>query len=439
MPLAVVGVSHQTAPVEVRERFAFLDQEVPAALNALRAACGVEEAVLLSTCNRTELYLYPVDPETIAYAERMLAEKAGPLSRPASVYLYKHQDLDAVRHLFRVASGLDSLVMGEAEVQGQVRDAYQRAASAEATPPLAGPVLNRLFQSALSVGGRVRNETPVGEGAASVASVAVELAKKIFGVLDDRRVMVLGAGQTAELVVEALRREGARDVTVVNRTYERASDLAQRLQGRALGLQELSGALRDVDIVITSTAAPHAVLRTVTFHEAFPQGRKHPLLIVDIAIPRDVDPAIADEANVFLYNIDDLRKLIDETLGKRQEAVVAADTIVFAQAQDFLAWFASLEVVPVIRAMRAQADELREAELARVLSRPGLTEQDREAITDAFQRLLNKVLHTPTVRLREGAANGRAAELVDALRYLYGLEEGRGAPEKNHKGGEGER
>jgi glutamyl-tRNA reductase len=433
MSLAVVGVSHRTAPVEVRERFAYLDSDVPPALERLREGAGVEEAVLLSTCNRTELYLYPAHaPDAVERAERMLTDKAGPLSRPASAYMYRHRDLEAVRHLFRVASGLDSLVMGEAEIQGQVREAYHRAANAPATPPLAGPVLNRLFQSALAVGGRVRTETPVGEGAASVASVAVELARKIFGVLDERRVMVLGAGTTAELVVEALGREGARDLTVVNRTYERATDLAQRLRGRALGLQELSSALRDVDIVITSTAAPHAVLRPVTFREAFPSGRSHPLLIVDIAIPRDVDPAIADEANVFLYNIDDLRKLIDDTLGKRQEAVVAADKIVLEHAQEFLSWFRSLDVVPVIRALRERADDVRETELARLLARPGLSGADREAIADFSQRLLNKLLHLPTVRLREGAADGRAAELVDALKYLYGLDEPDASDAKNH-------
>jgi glutamyl-tRNA reductase len=433
MSLAVVGVSHQTAPVEVRERFAYLEQDVPAALEALRRASGVEEAVLLSTCNRTELYFYPtLGPETVELAERMLAEKAGSLSRPVASYLYRHRDLEAVRHLFRVASGLDSLVMGESEIQGQVRDAYQIASGGEASPAHAGPVLNRLFQTALSVGGRVRSETPIGEGAASVASVAVELAKKIFGDLNGRRVMVLGAGSTAELVVEALGREGAHDVTVVNRTYERASDLAQRFKGRAVGLQELSGALRDADIVITSTAAPHAVLRMVTFSEAFPHGRSRPLLIVDIAIPRDVEPAMGDEANVFLYNIDDLRKLIDDTLERRQEAVAAADRIVLGAAHEFLSWFAGLEVVPVIRALREQADVVREAELARLLSRPGLTDADREAIADFSQRLLNKLLHGPTVRLREGAANGRAAELVDLVRFLYGLDEPRGGS-GNHK------
>jgi len=423
MPLAVVGVSHQTAPVEVRERFAFLEDEVQEALHRLRSASGVEEAVLLSTCNRTEFYLYPVlDPEIIGAAESMLEAKAGHLSRPATSYLYRHTSVDAVRHLFRVASGLDSLVTGEAEIQGQVKDAYHRAS--EASPPLAGAVLNRLFQTALSVGGRVRADTPLGEGAASVASVAVELAKKIFGSLSDRRVLVIGAGTTAERVVEALAREGAKDIIVVNRTYERAADLAQRLHGRALRMQQLSTALADVDIVLTSTAAPHAVLRPVTFREAFPSGPSRPLLIVDIAIPRDVDPALAEEPNVFLYNIDDLRKIVDETLERRQTSVNAADLIVDRHAEDFIAWYASLEVVPVIRGLREQADRIREVELERLVARLGFQGSDRDAVAEFSQRLLNKLLHLPTVRLREGAANGRAAELVEAIRYLYGLEEG---------------
>jgi glutamyl-tRNA reductase len=423
MALAVVGVSHQTAPVEVRERFAFLEDEIPEALRSIRAQCGVQEAVLLSTCNRTELYLYPVlDAEVLQQAERILAEKAGHLSRPASAYLYRLREMDAVTHLFRVASGLDSLVTGEAEIQGQVKDAYHKAAGVEATPPLAGQVLNRLFQSALAVGGRVRAETPLGEGAASVASVAVELARKIFGSLADRRVLVIGAGNTAERVVEALRREGARDVTVVNRTYERAVDLAERLNARALGLNDLTGVLRNVDIVLTSTAAPHAVLRRVNLREAFPSGPPHPLLIVDIAIPRDVDPEIGDEPNVFLYNVDDLRRIVDDALERRQEAVALADEIVSEQAHEFATWHASLEVVPVIRALRDRAEEIKDAELQRLLSRLALSGDSREAVAEFAQRLVNKLLHSPTVKLRQGAASGRAAELVDALRYLHDLD-----------------
>jgi glutamyl-tRNA reductase len=234
---------------------------------------------------------------------------------------------------------------------------------------------------------------------------------------------VIGAGSTAELVVEALKREGASDVVVVNRTYERATDLAQRLQGRALELKQLSAALRDVDIVLTSTAAPHPVLRPATFHEAFPGGRPRPLLIVDIAIPRDVDPDLAQEPNVFLYNIDDMRRLVDETLERRREAVAEAEAIVSEQAREFLDWYASLEVIPVIRALRDQGDRARAAELERLLARLDLSSEERAAVAEFSLRLLNKLLHLPTVRLREGAANGRAAELVKALRYLHGLDE----------------
>lgn len=424
MTLAVVGVSHQTAPVEVRERFAFSDGELPPALERAREESGADEAVLLSTCNRTEFYLHPVlDPEALEAVERILAEKADPLPRPAGHYLYRRESSDAVQHLFRVAAGLDSLVMGEAEIQGQVRDAYRLARGAATDPPLAGPVLNRLFQSALAVGGRVRAETTLGEGAASVASVAVELARKIFGSLAGRRVLVLGAGGTAELVVQALGREGVTDVSVVNRTYERATDLAARITGRPIRLQELSGALRDSDIVLTSTAAPHPVLRMPTFREAFPSGPPRPLLVVDIAIPRDVEPSLGEEPNVFLYNVDDLRKIVDETLDRRREAVAQAEVIVAEQAREFADWYAGLEVVPVIRAIRERAERVRVAELERTLARLGAGDAERRAVEDLSRRILNKLLHAPTVRLREGAAGGRAAELVDAVRYLYGLDE----------------
>jgi glutamyl-tRNA reductase len=251
----------------------------------------------------------------------------------------------------------------------------------------------------------------------------VELARKIFGSLGDRRILVLGAGNTAELVIEALAREGVRDLTVVNRTYERAMDLAQRLHGRALRLQELSSALREMDIVLTSTAAPHPVLRVPTFREAFPAGPARPLLVIDIAIPRDVDPVLAEEPNVFLYNIDDLRKIVDETLERRREAVAEAELIVTQHTGEFVAWYASLEVVPVIRALRDQAEGIRRAELERLLARAGADPKERLALEEFSQRLLNKLLHHPTVRLRQGAAEGRAEALVEALRYLYGLDE----------------
>ncbi|HZD06215.1 MAG TPA: glutamyl-tRNA reductase [Longimicrobiales bacterium] len=423
MALAVLGVSHHTAPVEVRERFAFAAEEGLEALLELRKAAAVEEAVLVSTCNRTEIYLHPVHDEAVfRVAEAVLQRKAGPLPAPVTEYLYRRRDGDVPRHLFRVTAGLDSLVMGEAEIQGQVRSAYQRSADAGVDPPLAGPVLNRLFQTALGVGGRVRAETSIGEGAASAASVAVELARKIFGHLGGKRVLVLGAGETGELVVEALGRHGVEGVLVANRTYERAADLAARLCGRAVELQDLAGILREVDIVVASTAAPHAIVTRRILHEAFPEGVRDPLLIIDIAIPRDVDPEVGEEPSVFLYNVDDLRKIVDETLERRRDARTAADTIIDEGAEDFLAWYATLEVVPVIRALRSRGEAIREAEMERFLGRLSHLGEEERAELEAFsRRLLNKLLHEPTVRVRRGAADGRASEVVRAATYLFGL------------------
>jgi glutamyl-tRNA reductase len=436
MPLAVVGVSHRTAPVEVRERMAFGPSETSRALLALRQEAGVEEAVLLSTCNRTEVYLYPSrDASHMGLVGRLLEGKAGPLERPAQEYLFQHRGDGAVRHLFQVSSGLDSMVTGEAEIQGQVRDAYELATSLTVDPPMAGPVLNRLFQMALSVGGRVRAETAINEGSASVASVSVELARKIFGSLRDKRVMILGAGATAELVVEALSREGVRGILVANRTYDRAVELAQKMHGHAVHFDRLAESLASADIVLASTAAPHHVLSRETFRRAFPGKRGHPLLIIDIAIPRDVDPAVGDEPEVFLYNVDDLRKIVDEHVKVRAEAIPEADRIIQSHSRAFRTWYASLEVVPVIRSMRERAEAHRALELGRLMrGMDHLGEEDRARLEEFSRRLLNKLLHEPTVRLRKGMTRGgQGEELVDAVRFLYGLEE----QDHPSKGGEG--
>jgi glutamyl-tRNA reductase len=422
MALAVVGISHHTAPVEVRERFAFGESEGMEIIRELRTATGVEEVVLLSTCNRTEVYLHPVEGEGVfRELEALLQRRAAPLPAPASEFLYRREGDSVPGHLFRVISGLDSLVVGEAEIQGQVQTAYQRSAEADLDPPLAGPVLNRLFQTAFSVGGRVRSETAIGDGAASVASVAVALARKIFGPLKGRRVLVLGAGETSRLVVEALGRSGVSDILVANRTYERAADLAQRLAGRAVELEEIGKALSDIDIVVASTSAPHALISRRTLVEAFPSGLNRPLLLMDIAVPRDVDPAVAKEAQVFLYNVDDLRKIVDETLDRRRDAMAQAETIIEASASEFRAWQSSLRIVPILRSIRARGEEIRAAELDRVLSRLAhLDEVERAAVEEFGRRLMNKLLHEPTVRLREGAANGRALQAIQAAEMLFG-------------------
>lgn len=423
MSLTVIGVSHDTAPLEVRERFAFAPSESTRTLAALRRDAGVEEAVLLSTCNRTELYLYAESDRAARAAGKVFRWKGAELDDPDR-FLYQLRHYEVAAHLFRVAGGLDSMVVGEAEIQGQVRSAYELAREVPVEPPMAGTVLHRLFQQALAVGGRIRDETTVGEGAGSVASVAVDLARKIFGQLDRRRVLILGAGETAELTVEALAREGVAGIMVANRTVERARELAGRLGGRAVSFEELDAALAEADIVVSSTAAPHPVLELDDMRRAFPDARRRPLLIVDIAVPRDVQPEVGAEANVFLYNVDDLRQIVDANLAKRGGAIPDAERIVQEEVEAFRRWHAAREVVPVIRLFRSHVRRLADSELERALEALGhLSDEDREKLEEFSHRLLGKLLHEPTVRLREAAARGDGPEIIDAIRYLYDLSE----------------
>jgi glutamyl-tRNA reductase len=424
MPLAVVGVSHETAPVDVRERVAYDPAEASDVLSFLRREEGVEEAVLLSTCNRTEVYLFPARGEAaVRSVERALSKKASAIEGGVGRYLFLKDGDEAVRHLFGVTAGLDSLVTGESEIQGQVRDAYLRAAEGRAGPSLVGPVMNRLFQTALSAGGQVRSQTSIGEGSASVASVAVELARKIFGSLHGKRVLVLGAGLTGELIVEALGRDGVQSVVVANRTYDRAVSLARKHRGHAIKFDEIAQALTSVDIVLSSTAAPHPILTRAILRDSFAAPRRHPLLIIDVAIPRDVDPAVGDEPGVFLYNVDDLRKIVEEHVHLRAGAFPAARAIIQTRAEEFEAWYASLQVVPVIRQIRERAEAARVAELDRLFEAMGHLTPEQHALVEEFsRRLQNKLLHEPTTRLRKGMAEGDTAELMDAVRFLYSLD-----------------
>jgi glutamyl-tRNA reductase len=424
MPLAVVGLSHQTAPVEVRERFALPRGEVRSLLGDLVDSRAIAEAALLSTCNRTECYLVPAETDAVDQAAEALIERAGIDSEDASRYLYVHRDRHAVRHLLRVAAGLDSMILGEPQIQGQVREAYERSREVEARLGSAvGPQLNRLFQTALRVGGRVRSETTLGIGAASVPSAAVELAKKIFGSLRGRRALVLGAGEMSEVTLDCLEAEGVRAAVVANRTFERATELAERRGASAVRLDDLPRVIGEVDIVVASTSAPHPVLTRERIRSALVRGLPHPLCILDIAIPRDVEPALEEEPNVFLYNLDDLHQMVDENLDRRRSEIGPAEALVDEGVEEFWAWYTSLSVVPTIRELRAQTEEVRQAETERILRRlQHLAPEDQEAI-DLFARsLMNKVLHAPTVRLKEAVGNGRGTSVVDTLRYLFELD-----------------
>jgi glutamyl-tRNA reductase len=424
MPLAVVGISHQTAPVEVRERFALPRGEVRSLLGDLVDSRSIAEAALLSTCNRTECYLVPAETDAVDRAAEALIERAGIDPEEASRYLYVHRDRHAVRHLLRVAAGLDSMILGEPQIQGQVREAYERSREVESRLGSAvGPQLNRLFQTALRVGGRVRSETTLGIGAASVPSAAVELAKKIFGSLRGRRALVLGAGEMSEVTLDCLEAEGVRAAVVANRTFERATELAERRGASAVRLDDLPRVIGEVDIVVASTSAPHPVLTRERIRSALDRGLPHPLCILDIAIPRDVEPALEEEPNVFLYNLDDLHQMVDENLDRRRSEIGPAEALVDEGVDEFWAWYTSLSVVPTIRELRAQTEEVRQAETERILRRlQHLAPEDQEAI-DLFARaLMNKVLHAPTVRLKEAVGNGRGTSVVDTLRYLFELD-----------------
>ena len=428
MALTLVGVSHVTADVEVREQLAHAPHEIPATLAAVRAETGAREGILLSTCNRTEIYLVEGERDATDGVWTALSKRLG---RDASPYGYVRREREVVKHLFRVASGLDSMILGETQIQAQVRDAWQIGRAH------ASAALNRLFQSALLVAGRVRSETAIGHGAASVSSAAVQLAKKIFGSLHGRRAMILGAGEMAELALECLVAQGVRTAIVANRTYERASEMAARHGASALHYDECWPRLADVDVMLCSTAAPHAVVTPDHIAPTLAQRGDRPLCILDIALPRDVDPAVGTLENVYLYDLDDLRQLVAATVDHRRSEVPTAERLIEEEVESYWSWLAGLATVPVLTEFRARMDDVRDREVTRLLHRlEHLPESDRETIEHFSRALMNKFMHEPSVRLRAAAANGRGLGIVDAVRYLFALED---AAESRDTNVEGER
>lgn len=409
----VVGVNHRTAAIELRERLHWPGAEVPAVVGGVVDA-GAEGAVLLSTCNRIEFYVTSSAGSVLSDVWRVLAERLG---EPAEPYAYLRQDREVVRHLFRVAAGLDSMVLGESEIQGQVREAW------DVSRGHAGPVLSRMFQMALKVGGRVRAETRLGSGTASVPSASVELAKKIFGNLEGRRALILGSGDMAELAASLLTAEGVRAELVAHANVERARAIAARFGGRAIQYDDAWPMFAQVDIVLCSTAAPHAIVLPARI--ADPVGRRagRPLCILDIAVPRDADPDVGRLDNVFLYDIDDLQGVVQAGLGARQRHVPEAERIVRQEVGFFWEWYQGRGVVDAIRALRGKAELLRDEELEKAMSKlTHLSESDREQIVYLARALTNKFLHDPTVRLRGSVGNGNEGQVTEAIRYLFDLE-----------------
>ncbi len=392
MRLLLVGTSHRLSPLEVRERVA-LDHDGEAAL-ARRIGEG-GEAVCLSTCNRTELYLAAADTDAAGErATAALADLGGIPRGELEPYLYRLEQDAAATHLFRVAAGLDSLVPGEGEIQGQVRSAYERGA--------VGPLLDRLFRHALHTGKRVRTETAIGESPASVASAAAALAAQVFGDLAGRRILVIGAGKIGDLAARNLVGRGAQLLFVANRTVDRATSLAERFGATALPLDTVEQELAGTDIVVSSTSARGQILSADQVRRALPKRKGRPLLLVDLAVPRDLDPAIKELPGCFLYDIDDLQSVVEETLSGRRGEAIRAEAIVAAEGDRFSEWLGSRDIVPAISSLRERAEAIRRGELAKASPRlAGLSEPERNAVESLTNQIVNKLLHQPIMRLKE--------------------------------------
>jgi glutamyl-tRNA reductase len=413
MNLLLIGISHRVAPVELRERVA-LDGEEAAALARELATDGIE-SVCLSTCNRTELYLAgEASPDVAERAVAVLAERAGLEEDRLRAVLYRLEDEAAGIHLFRVAAGLDSMVPGEGEILGQVRNAF------EAGQP--GPLLDRLFRQAIHAGKKVRTETAIAESPASVSSAAAALAEQVFGDLAGCRVLLVGAGKIGELAARNLVSRGADIAVVANRSLDKAEELAERLGGRAVVLDSIPAELARVDVLLTSTSAPGHILTRDDVARTLPGRKGRPLFLIDIAVPRDLDPAIHELDGCYLYDIDDLESVVAESLAGRRREAGRAEAIVFDEAERFRAWRASRDVVPAIASLRALAEEIRESELERARARlERLTEAERRAVEAVTARIVDKLLHVPTVKMKEAAAGADGAVYADALRHLFGL------------------
>jgi len=416
----VVGLSHRTAPVEVRESLAFDRDRLPAALNELRAAGGVEEAAILSTCNRVEVYLCAHGTRGEEHTKRFLAAFHGLALDSFESLLYRHEDIDAVIHLFRVVSGLDSMVVGEAQITGQVKDAYAAASREGAV----GSVLHRLFQQSLAVAKRARSCSDIGQGRASVGSVAVQLAERIFETLAERTALLVGAGKMGEAVLRSLRSAGAQTTLVANRTFAKAEALAGECGGDAVRFDRLADNLARADIVISSTDAPHYVIRPPAVARALDRRRGRPVFLIDIAVPRNIDPAIAEIEGAFLYNMDDLQSVVAETMARRRQEVNRCMAIVDEEAYQFMRWAQRLHIGPTVADLREKMHELKRREVAALLNRlPDLSEENRRVVERMADRLVNKILHHPIKALRESNTPEHQKGAVAAVRRLFGLSE----------------
>lgn len=418
--LLALGVSHKTAPVAVRERLAFTESH--AAEFAQQAIGGehVQEAVLISTCNRTEVYLVVGDPvKAEAEVLSMLSQRAGIRPTELAEAIYSPRNCDAARQLYRVASGLESMVVGEAEIQGQIRRAHEVASEAGAS----GALTNRLFAAALTTGKRVRSETRIGERRVSVPSVAVDLATGVLGALQERHVVIIGAGETSELTAQALADQGAGTVFVANRHADRAIGIASRFGGSVVGLDRLPEQLAKADIVVSSTSSPHPIVGEAELRDVMADRGERPLLLIDIAVPRDIDPRCAEIDGVTLYDIDDLQAVIARNLGARAEMLPQAEEIVEEEIRRFARWLGHRDALPTVGALHEQADKLVAQILAENSGRwESASEKDLARVEAIAKAVANRLLHEPTLRLRS-LSERRSHAGLQLVRELFGLDD----------------
>jgi len=421
MELLVVGLNHNTAPIEIRECLAFPEDKMEDALSKVHALPSVKENMIVSTCNRVEVYAATRETEKAIHALRdFFSQYHGISLKDFEKSLYTHVGEEAVRHIFRVASSLDSMVLGEPQILGQIKEAYDFSQQVNTS----GLILHRLLHRAFHVAKRVRTETKIAISAVSVSSVAVGLAEKIFGTLKKKTVLLIGAGEMCELAARHLVSGGIEKILVTNRTYERAASLAQEFRGEAIPFEEMGLGLKKTDIVLSATNSPQPLIGHDQITKVMRDRKQKPIFFIDIADPRDIEPKVGDIENVYLYNIDDLQKVANRNIKDREKEAQKAETIVRDEVVKFVNWYRSLDVTPTIVALRKKFEEIRKKELEKTLSlHPNLSEKEKKSLEALTSSIINKILHTPITLLKQTNEEAMADLYLDALHALFGLPE----------------
>ncbi len=422
MNLIIVGLNHKTSPVEIREKLSFPADAMGDPLGRLIGHYGLNEAVILSTCNRVEVLAITSDMEKgVWQIKRFLSEFHDiPLER-LDEHLYSHRGEEAVKHLFRVASGLDSMVMGEPQILGQVKDSYGFAVQHDA----AGVIVNKLYHKAFQVAKRIRTETRIGESAVSISFAAVELARKIFGDLTGKAAMLLGAGEMAELAARHLLSNGVREVIVANRTYEKAIDLVKGFGGgcgKAIMFREFPHYLKGADIVIASTGSASFLIKPDQVHDCMRERKQRPMFFIDISVPRNIDPLVNNVNNAYVYDVDDLQGVVEANLKERSKEAEAAEGIIVEEIERFYRWIKSLDVVPTIIALRQQCDSIRKSEMEKAIQVLNLSEKDRKTLDAMTSAIVNKILHNPVTHLKRESNKIEGDLYIDTIRRLFDLD-----------------